>query len=350
MFTMDEYGYQFEVVQDNLKHIVDINKVLQLNGLKGSSIVYKLRMVGTTPQSAIPTIVINCKFKDQDKIRDAFKRHSTDNFYCYPESKKLQIPMSGSSKIPPPFCLVYESGHGNPYKRNASELRLSVSLSYDSTLYGSLVSFQGRSATLALTLKVDSKGIVLTAGHLKPTRRISEPLGAPTPESIHDNKITLNGDNYIKIGPLWFNDDNEYNIEAAALQSLPPRLLPLDYNSSAYANNGVVSQPPKMQPAEASASLSPSKPDLDWILLKCDNSVFQPRHRNFIYLPEQPEAILLKEIATRPRIHAVPVFMVSGVRGVIRGRMLGLPTFIGSEPNQKSCKVWSIVLNNQFGK
>lgn len=69
-----------------------------------------------------------------------------------------------------------------------------------------------------------------------------------------------------------------------------------------------------------------------------------------MYLPEQPEPILLKEIANKPRMHAAPVFMVSGIRGVIKRRMLGMPTFIGSGPGKKSCKAWSVVLDNQLGK
>lgn len=348
-FTMDEYVYQFEVVQEKLKEIVDKDEVLRL---RGKSIVYRLHMVGTTPQSAVPTIVVECTLQDQKIIRAAFKRHSTDNFHCYHELKKLQKSISGSTKIPPPFRLVYWGGGGDPYERSASETQLSVSLSHDSTLCGSIVSFQGRSATLALALEVDAEGMVLTAGHLKSTQPIPEPSVASTPQSGHDDEATLNEDDYVEIGPLWVDDDDddEYEMEAAALQPLPSRSLPLSYSNAAYSDNRVVSHFQKMRPAETSADLGPSEPDLDWMLLECDDSAFRARHRNFIYLPDHPEPVLLKEIANKPRMHAVPVFVVSGVRGVITGRMLGTPTFIGSGPSQKSCKAWSVVLDNQLGK
>lgn len=349
VFTIDEYVYQFEVVQEKLKEIVDKDEVLRH---RGKYIMYRLHMVGTTPQSAVPTIVVECMFEDQKRIRAAFKRHSPNNFYCYHESKKLQKSISGSAKIPPPFCLVYRGGNGDPYERVASETQFSVSLLHDSTFCGSLVSFQGRSATLALTLEVDSKGMVLTAGHLKSMQRIPEPSVVSTPEGSHDDEFTFDGDNYVEIGPLWVDndDDDEYEMEAAAFQPLPSRSLPLNYSSAAYADNRVVPQLQKMRPVEPSADLGPSAPDLDWMLLECNDSAFRARHRNFMYLPEQPEPILLKEIAHKPRMHAVPVFVVSGVRGVVKGRMLGMPTFIGSGPSQKSCKAWSVVLDNQLGK
>lgn len=349
MFTMDEYVYQFEVVQEKLKEIIDKDEVLRL---RGKSIMYRLHMVGTTPQTAVPTIVVECTFEDQKRIRAAFKRHSTDNFYCYHESKRLRKSVSGSTKIPPPFCLVYRGGDGNPYERSASETQLSVSLPHHSTLCGSLVSFQGRSATLALTLEVDSEGMVLTAGHLKSTQLNPEPSVASTPGGIHDDEVTLNGDDRVEISPLWVDedDDDEYEMEAAAFQPLPSRSLPLDYISAVYAKNRLVSQLQKMRPVDPSAELGPSEPDLDWMLLECKDYAFRARSRNFMYLPELLEPIPLKEIANKPRMHAAPVFMISGVRGVIKGRMLGMPTFIGSGPGKKSCKAWSVVLDNQLGK
>lgn len=346
---MDEYVYQFEVVQEKLKEIVDKDEVLRH---RGKNIMYRLHMVGTTPQTAVPTIVVECTFEDQKSIRAAFKRHSTDNFYCYHESKRLRKSISGPTKTPPPFCLVYRGGNGNPYERRAFETQMSVSLFHNSTLCGSLVCFQGRSATLALTLEVDSEGMALTAGHLKSTQRIPEPSVASIPEISHDDETTLNGDDYVEIGLLWVDDDDddEYEMEAPAFQPLLPRSLLLNYSSAVHADNRVVSQLQNMRPVEPSADLGPSEPDLDWMLLECNDSALGARHRNFMYLPEQPEPVLLKDIANKPRTHAVPVFVVSGVRGVIKGRMLGMPTFIGSGPSQKSCKAWSVVLDNQLGK
>ncbi|KAK7738940.1 hypothetical protein SLS63_002277 [Diaporthe eres] len=246
---MDQYVYQFEVVQEKLKEIIDKDEVLRL---RGKSIMYKLHM--------------------------------------------------------------------------------------------------GRSATLALTLEVGSERMVLTAGHLKSAQRNPEPSGASTPEGSHDDEATLNGYDDVEIGLLWVDDDDddEYEMEAAASQPLPSRSLPLDYISAVYAKNRLVSQLQKMRPVDPSAELGPSEPDLDWMLLECKDYAFRARSRNFIYLPEQLEPIPLKKIANKPRMHAAPVFMISGVRGLIKGRMLGMPTFIGSGPGKKSCKAWSVVLDNQL--
>lgn len=347
MFTMDEFVYQFGVVQEKLKEIVDKDEVLRH---RGKSIVYKLHMVGTTPQSAVPTIVVECMIEDQKRIRAAFNRHSTENFHCYHESKRLWQSISGSTKTPPPFHLVYSGGNDDPYKRHASKTQFSVSLSHYSTLCGSLVSFQGRSATLALTLEVDSEYMVLTAGHLKPAQHSPEPSENSTQKISHDDEVTLNGDDYVEVGPLWVDDGDEYDVEVAASQPLPSRSLPLDYSSAAYEDNRLVSLILKMRSVEVFADLGPNEPDLDWMLLGYDDTALRTRRRNFMYLPEQPEPVLLKEIANTPRMHAVPIFVVSGVRGVIKGRMLGMPTFLGSGPSQKSCKAWSVVLDNQLGK
>lgn len=343
-FTMDEYVNQFEVVQERLKEIVDKDEVLRH---RGKSIMYNLHMVGTEPLLAVPTVVVECTLKDQKRIRDAFNRHSIDNFHCYHESKSLRKSISGPRKIPPPFRLVYRVGFGDPYEQKASETQFSISLSHDSTLCGSLVSFQGRSATLALTLEVNSEYMILTAGHLKSTPESSV---ASTTESNHDDEVNLNGNDVVQHVPLWVDDDDEYDMEAAALQPLPARSPSLNDSNSAYANDRVVSSLQDMRTVELGADLGLSQPDLDWMLLKYEDSAFCVHQPNLMYLPGQPEPILLKDIAEKPRMHAVPVFVVSGVRGVIKGRMLGMPTFIGSRPYQKSCKAWSVVLDNHLGR
>lgn len=346
-FSMSKYNNQFEVVKEKLKEIVDKDEVLRH---RGRFIVYYPRMVGTTPQSAVPSIVVGCMFQDQKAIRAAFKRHSTDNFYCHHESKRLHKTISGSTNTPPPFRLVYWGDDREPCERNASETELNASLSRDSTFCGSLVSFQGRSATLALTLEVDSVDYVLTAGHLKSTQRITEAPASTVPEDSDCDEITLNGDDYVEIGPLWVDDDDEYKVEAAALQPLPPHSLPFGDKSPTCPDNKGVPPLHKMEAVEPPLDLGPSAPDLDWMLLECDESTLETRRRNLIDLPDQPEPVLLKQIAKEPRMHAVPVFVLSGVRGLIKGRMLGLPTFIGSEPGQKLSKAWSVVLDDQLGE
>lgn len=338
MFTMSEYEDQFEVVKDKLKEIVDKDEVLRL---RGRFIMYDLRMVGTTPQNAVPTIVVGCMFKDQKAIRAAFKRHSTDNFYCHHESKRLRKSTSGSTNTPPPFHLVYWGDDRNPCERNASDMELSASLSRDSTFCGSLVSFQGRSATLALTLEVDSMDMVLTAGHLRSLERLPESSASTATEDSDCDEITLNGDDYVEIGPLWVDDDDEYEVEAAALQPLPSQPLPLGDNRV---------PPLQMRPVELPADLGPSAPDLDWMPLVCDDSTLRARRRNLMHIPDQHKPVLLKQIADKPRMHAVPVFVLSGVRGLIKGRMLGMPTFIGSGPSQKLSKAWSVMLDDQLGE
>lgn len=346
MFTMGEYMDQFEVVQEKLKEIVDKDEVLRL---RGKSILYRLHMVGTTPQSAVPTIVVECTFEDQKSIRAAFKRHSTDNFYCHHESKRLRKSISSSTNIPPPFRLAYWGAHSDPCERSASEMELSATLSHDSTFCGSLVSFQGRSATLALALEIDSVDMILTAGHLKSTQRIVESSVTSIPEDNEDGESTLNGDHPDETGPLWVDDDDEYEVEADGFEPVPSRSVALDYSSGAYPGNGPVSSSQKMRPVEPSSDPIPSEPDLDWMLLECDDGTLRDRRRNLIYLPKRPEPVLLKKIAKKPRIHAVPVFVVSGLRGVIQGRMLGMPTFIDSGPGQKPCKAWNVVLGDQLG-
>lgn len=347
MFSMSRYNNQFEVVKEKLKEIVDKDELLRH---RGRFIAYYPRMVGTTPQSAVPSIVVGCMFKDQKAIRAAFKRHSTDNFYCHHESKMLRKTSSGSTITPPPFRLVYWGDDREPFERNASETELSASLSRDSTFCGSLVSFQGRSATVTLTLEVDSMDYVLTAGHLIPVQRITE---ASTPAVTQDSDcddITLNGDDYLEIGPLWMDDDDEYEVEAAALQPLPPKSLPLGGKGLSCAKNEGVAPLHRMKAVEHPIDLGPNAPDLDWMTLACDDSTLRARRRNLMYLPDQHEPILLKEVAKEPRMHAVPVFVLSGVRGLIKGRMLGLPTFIGSGPSQELSRAWSVVLDDQLGE
>jgi hypothetical protein len=346
-FTTEEYEYQFEVVKDKLKEIVDKDDDLRL---RGRFILYSLHMVGTTPHSAVPTIVVECISKDLKNIRAAFKRHSTDNFYCHHESRILRKAVSGSANIPPPFRIVYWGDDRDPCERRAAETAMKASLSRDSTFCGSLVTFQGRSATLALTLAVDSVDFVLTAGHIKSSQHGSESSVFPSFEDSDDGEATLNGDHYVEIGPLWVDDDDEYEMEAAVLQPLPPPSLTSGSSSPNCLENKSVTPLEEMRPVKLSASLSPNAPDLDWMPLQGDENIMRARRRNFIYLPGHHEPILLEKIADKPRIHAVPVFVLSGIRGVIQGRMLGMPSFIGSGPGRKLCKAWTVVLDDQLGK
>lgn len=123
---------------------------------------------------------------------------------------------------------------------------------------------------------LDSERMVLTAGHLKSTQRIPEPSVVSTPERSYDDEVTLNGDDRAEISPLWVDedDDDEYEMEAAAFQPLPSRSLPLDYISAVYAKNRMVSQLQKMRPVDPSAELGPSEPGLDWMLLECKDYAF----------------------------------------------------------------------------
>ncbi|KAJ0108635.1 RNA-binding protein [Diaporthe amygdali] len=278
MFTMSEYESQFEVVQEKLKEIVDKDEVLRLR----------------------------------------------DNFYCHSGSKRFRKSVAGSTNMPPPFRLVYWADNCNPYVRCASETALQASFTYSSTFCGSPVSFKGRSATLALTLEVDSVDIVLTAGHLKGLQEdLSEISASSYPEGSDSDQLTLNEDDYVEVGPLWVDDDDEYEVEAVALQPLPPQSLPLDCRRPECTDSKVMLPLQMMRPKELSVDLGPNAPDLDWMPLECDYSTLRSRRRNLIYLPDQPEPIMLKQIANEPRIHAVPVFVVSGVRGVIKAVLPG---------------------------
>lgn len=348
-FTMDQYKYQFEVVTEKLKEVIDNDPQLKQ---RGKSILYKLCMVGTTPQTAVPSIVIGCKEEDEKAIKGTFKRHETDNFYCHRGSDwfKKFLKKDTPTNMPPLFQLYYCKTTCDPYRRLASEITFTTSLSSVPTFCGSLVRFEGRMATITLTLEIDGIDRILTIDHLKGLQNPDNTCESSSFKTRDVDETTLNEDDYIQMGPLWKNADDEEEVEAAVLPSIPPHLLQSDRQSLVSGYNSPSALTGEMRPVEPPVPLDPAEPYLDWISLECDTYSMGLRRCNLIDVPGQNKPILLKEVATKPRIHGTPVYIISGVRKILTGQLLNTTTYIGSNPGQRLCEVWTVILDNQLGE
>lgn len=251
--------------------------------------------------------------------------------------------------MPPPFRLVYCRTDSDPCLRHASEMTLTAALKSSSTLCGSLVYYEGRTATITLVLDVDGVDRILTVDHIKGPQDVSDTFLASS-FNFHDSEeSTLNEDDYVEMGPLWIDDDEEEEVEAAVLPSAPSCPNSLQYLPT-NTQKQAISSIREMRPVSLPVQLDTSAPYLDWMFLEDDPDALALKRCNLVHLPGHIEPTMLKHVAKEPRIHAVPVYVVSGVRGILKGRLLGVPTYIGSGPGQRLCEAWTVVLDDQLGR
>lgn len=78
-----------------------------------------------------------------------------------------------------------------------------------------------------------------------------------------------------------------------------------------------------------------------------------PRQNMFFPNGHGQEPVILNSVAEKPRCHLAGVYMVSGIRGVLRARLLGSPSMLGTGVTgrgQDLCTVWTAILDDGSGK
>ena len=99
--------------------------------------------------------------------------------------------------------------------------------------------------------------------------------------------------------------------------------------------------------------LHPSQPYLDWALTRPPSTSTDiiPSLVNAIFPDgDRSHPVILREYESSPSSHLANVYMVSGVRGILYGRIIMAPTFLPSFPGRESGKVWTVILDISGGK
>lgn len=337
---------------------------------EGRFIGYDPRMVGTSLETATPSIIVKCKKTILKRLRDRFKDRAADRLYCQVDSIRFRL-FKGCETPFPPFKLVFIAA--SPLERWAADEDLAVFLSSDETLCGALLKCEGRIATAGLMLELEGgMDALLTVDHLWNRERAQKPdqqsfLGSMDGASTYTTgrrESALDETEIVRLSQLWIDEDDcedededdEVSVHTPETCTGETPLLELP----------IIAPPPNTQPENRGTTenapvkgwrlnghiaLRPSSPYLDWGLMHLDPDIMKSRRGNMIY-PKGKSAppVELRDIAHVPRSHATPVYMVSGVRGTRAGRLLDGFSFLGSSPGQDICKVWTVILDAPGGK
>ena len=354
-WTTEEYTSRFEYVVGELRRAVDAHSELRD---RARFIVYDLRMVGTSLEVAVPSIIIRCKKSDSKSLRALFTERATDRLYCRKDSTWSRI-FKDSDTPQPPFKLVYYQTDVSPIVRKASDDSLISSCPREETLCGSLIQYRGRTATVGLTIEVDGVVRLLTVDHLFQARIDDITYESRTDEEtieIHPE----NSQDFVQFSPLWVDDSDEedelddcltmdYDTETKLTSNLMVNRQDCPSTSQTSQTSGAAEARKTIPPC----TLELSSPYLDWALAELSGDSeerMRMMDRNWIYPDASLSPILLQEIATQPRFHGVPVYMISGVHGIRSGRLLSGFSYVGSQPGQNLCPTWTMILESPQGK
>ena len=291
-WTWEEYQKRAKFVIGELHKAVDFHETLCD---RADQVAYDLRMVGTSPETATPTIVVKCKKEDARALRALFDECAHQRLNCTMDSDRPRRAKKTNSTPQPHFKVVIFSRDAELVTRLAANDQ-DITITHQAgqpTLCGSLVRSQGRAATVALSLQVGGIDRLLTVEHLFETHPSSSP-------GVRNARSATHG----AMSPL---------ISDTTHRAKPVVNLP---RSSAY---------------------------LDWALIEPAAARTSTVSHNQISLTPNSSPITLESIAMELHHQETPVYMVSGVNGVRSGILLRGVGYVGSQRGQALCPVWTMI-------
>jgi len=320
-------------------------------------ITYSLLMAGTTPEKAVPSIIITTTSSIIKELRPLFDySRAVNHNQCKRRGGLCESSVSHTKRQDiPRFLLVYYATDRPPIVRTAGENTCTAYYRNESTMCGALLEYQTRISTLGLVLQVNSDMRGLTVDHLfnpVPKPRRTRPLDE-SQESSHrlENADSTNNKEVSWIRQPWLN-----NIDGIDLPEVVPETEHQNANfrlPSSIGNDRIGAQQfvRHAQKVETLEDLPHPEPYLDWALVKFVPRGSFPGCVN-LFWPYGPSEgpVLLQGIAEKPRHSRVPVFIISGQSGLTSGVMLGNVSYIGSNNGQEACKVWIVIPESSNGK
>lgn len=355
-WSKDQCQARFKFLKDAFKDQVD--KHLNLRETERCP-TYHLHMIGTSPATARPYINVICQLRDLDKVKRLLNKFRRDlhfrNNSLGERVRGMIFPAPPASSIVPELGVVYEAILGATVSRTASEELVEACLG-PTGYCGGLVRNRGASATLGVSIDIDSLTATLTVNHLfQPGAAIST-----TPQLSHQhsprNEVSAARPASATEAPPatafeWWEDDVQYDEESiemalkenACLSSSPTQDLgentPPDYETEAWER---VIPPWRIPQGETS---------LDWALVRPGSEGPQKEFRgNRVQTLNGEETLELHQVRRDPPVHLAPVFLVSGVRGIVPGQILAQSSFIPSFSGGGYFEAWTVILDDNRGK
>jgi hypothetical protein len=166
-----EFKERYSQLVEFFKQAVDAHKYLKH---QTSKINYELRLCGSTPLTAVPSIIIYCTEALFNPLRSLLNsRHIRRQYELEKPSLLNKLPFTPSKSLLQttapaivPFKIRFWREATTPTeRRSAMEQVIAQSHSF-LTMCGSLVRYRDRASTLGLLISVDSKLYGLTVDHL----------------------------------------------------------------------------------------------------------------------------------------------------------------------------------------
>ncbi|CAH0018329.1 unnamed protein product [Clonostachys rhizophaga] len=365
-WSEEEYALSFKKVVEYLRERVDHHDRLRNSA---RNILYRLMKVGSSLESAKPSVLVMCNAIDWGSLNSLLKSMPSQEYNCmipstWDRAQKLLFRDRGLSRMSTlkPILWLYLCPTSLETLKRLYGVPVSIECSSLVTMCGSLVEFEGRQSTISLSLDIDGEHRLLTVEHIFQGNQVENdrPQMNLDPESLasiegnieqwdclndSEDDISMDPDT----GPN--HDDGQmdgilpatfinYNLIRVSHKLTRARLM-AHTRLSHYHKRGERVEPPNSLPHQSSY--------LDWACLRLVDYQMVPRQRcNFLFRPGKPPG-LLEDFATKPRTHAVPVFMISGILGVRSGRLIDSPSYLGSSASkeQELCETWTIILDQQ---
>ncbi|KAK3687867.1 hypothetical protein B0T22DRAFT_510849 [Podospora appendiculata] len=403
-FSKSDYDVRFRYVSGELHKAVTSHPGLQA---RIKPISYYLRMVGKSPETARPSIVVVCFEADFKDIKALLDERGSRLHCGKLKSRSLRLfrGRHGGKESPhvPSLELVYYQTSYGAIIRNAAVAPLKALLRNDQTWCGGVIHFDTRAATLGLTIYVDGFFGVMTVDHLflntpdganhssdDHWRSNTLPPGLLTssepPISVERNRDSTTStcrmdslEDYAKAAhdamqaepyeahwpdpsDTWCFSDDEYDSHSET--SLSNR-EELEGQSADSFQDVADSMPSEIvlniyKPEEEWERIPPShpldlsEPYLDWALTKPANSGRSGALPSMFVSSEGSSEgletlVALDTFAKPPASGHVKVYMISGPRGNLRGCLFADSVMIGSAPNQGLCEAWPLRLDSDPG-
>lgn len=367
--TESEYNNKFKFLASHLEKAINNRPDLRDDTKLRKSTSYSPGMVGESRETAKPSIVVYCLKGYFKKLRSVFNELVQEKLYYPKDSLPRRLfsryRVNGSQAAP--FDLVYYCTDLNPVNRKAADAPLMAHFDTDRTWCGGVIQSGSRMASLGLTIETDDFVGVLTVDHLFPPQSRSKGPGLEdTPHAWSDTSnqseaSTFNEEDMESLGDLWSDSGDEYCLddeestvsqdqyclsgEEPLAHDAPPAPSPAGIDFQAQE---------EWERILPCAPLDGSESYMDWAVTRpTERDSLQaraPRENMFFPKGRDHAPMILNKIAPKPRCHLAGVYMVSGIRGVLPGRLLGSSSMLGSGPGQDLCEVWTVILDGGKSK
>ncbi|KAK7408882.1 hypothetical protein QQX98_008943 [Neonectria punicea] len=348
-WTVSEYAERFRFVKDELQKTV--NEDVELRDQIKTPITYWLCMVGITPADAVPSIVIIWDDAKRMKALQAlFNSRAQYKLRCGGKGSLTNWFSKNPARHIPPLKLVYFlHKRGSIIRMALFQLQTQAFFDNDTTYCGGLIKYQGSSATLGVSIQVDDVSAYLTVNHIFPpvSPGSNPPISKPHQHSIAPPPTVDSDDELGGSENLWQDDSDEYEYDIESGD---------DSEGQVHDTSSItVSEPrhPHKEDWEALSlppNLDPALPYLDWSLTRPVSPSLDISYTNLFFLNGLDTGpSVLDTIRSKPRYHLALVKMVSGVRGILLGRILSGSSYIQSLPGQKDCEVFTVILDTPEG-